>query len=86
MILSTIVKKIQLWYLEYPFLKWILLAFIGIIIILCIKWRLDYRIYSYIDLNDNYGVASYCWEEQGNLICNKIYNGKIQVKEYIRVR
>lgn len=36
----------------------------------------------YIDWDNNSGVAKKCWIDNGRLLCEKMYNGIIDVKQY----
>jgi hypothetical protein len=40
--------------------------------------------YYYIDYNGNRGVATKCYEQGENLMCERSYNGKVLVVEYWR--
>lgn len=78
-------QEIKIANLRYPFLKWIAAGLALVLLIAVIKWKIDNGIYAYIDLDNNKGVAVKCWVGDGNLICDKAYNGKILVKQYWRI-
>ena len=83
-------KKLYLWIkqqlkilnLRYPLLKWAVVLVLGIFIVTAAKFKIDNGLYGYIDLDGNRGVATWCKVDNGNLICTKVFNGKVQVKQY----
>jgi len=78
-------QELKILNLRYPFLKWAVGAVLVILIATAAKWKIDNGLYGYIDLDGNRGVATWCKVDNGNLICTKVFNGKVQVKQYWRI-
>ena len=68
--------------------KWLVIGVIGLTAAMCISWFMEYRAgfrnYYYLDKNGQRGVASYCWEDAGNLFCDRKYQGIAAVIQYWR--
>lgn len=78
-------QQIKIFNLRYSYLKWVAAGIVLVCLVAALIWKINNGIYAYIDLDGNRGTAVRCWVENGNLICDKMYNGKVLVKQFWRI-
>ncbi len=68
--------------------KWLIVlgAILGIIIVWAIVAACTTSRFFYIDWDGNSGVADKCWVDNGRLLCEKMYNGVVNVRQYWKGR
>lgn len=85
------IKRRLFWYNKIkPNLKYFAILAAGILIsaLIIIGSKIFRKsAYSYIDLNGNKGIASFCEKDCGKLICHEYYsNGVLEVKQFVKIR